>query len=146
MFSTSTAAKAYIYAGNAVLTATSRKTGKSYTYRVRRRTAQPNAGGGAEYFVSVLTGPDNSMNYQYLGFLGRHRITRKLELVGGHKGNPSHPAFKAFSWIMGQLSAGDEIPEDLELRHEGRCGKCGRKLTTPDSIDLGLGPVCREGM
>ena len=26
--------------------------------------------------------------------------------------------------------------------HEGRCGRCGRKLTVPESIEAGYGPEC----
>jgi hypothetical protein len=26
--------------------------------------------------------------------------------------------------------------------HEGRCGRCGRKLTVPESIESGFGPEC----
>ncbi len=143
MFTNTADARAYIYAGNATVTATSKKTGKSYTFKV---SEPKKSGGAARFFVSLLTGPDNTADYQYIGFVTPHRVTRKLTLVGGHKGSPNHPAFKAFAWIMQQLSAGDDIPADLELRHEGRCGKCGRALTTPDSIDLGLGPVCRENL
>jgi hypothetical protein len=32
----------------------------------------------------------------------------------------------------------------MELWHEGRCGKCGRALTVPESIESGLGPVCES--
>jgi hypothetical protein len=31
---------------------------------------------------------------------------------------------------------------ELAVYHEGRCGACGRRLTTPESISSGLGPVC----
>jgi hypothetical protein len=30
----------------------------------------------------------------------------------------------------------------LEFWHEGRCGRCGRRLTVPDSIASGYGPEC----
>lgn len=30
----------------------------------------------------------------------------------------------------------------LQVWHEGRCGRCGRKLTVPSSIETGLGPEC----
>lgn len=34
--------------------------------------------------------------------------------------------------------------EELEVYHHGRCGRCGRKLTDPDSIVQGMGPECRK--
>jgi len=32
----------------------------------------------------------------------------------------------------------------LEIWHEGRCGRCNRKLTVPASIALGIGPECGQ--
>ncbi len=34
------------------------------------------------------------------------------------------------------------MPEQLEVWHEGCCGKCGRKLTDAESIARGIGPEC----
>ena len=34
----------------------------------------------------------------------------------------------------------------FEFRHEGRCGRCGRALTVPESIDTGFGPHCAAEM
>jgi hypothetical protein len=36
----------------------------------------------------------------------------------------------------------NNLPNFIEIWHEGRCGKCGRTLTVPDSIANGLGPEC----
>jgi hypothetical protein len=35
-----------------------------------------------------------------------------------------------------------ELPKGLKVHHEGRCCRCGRKLTVPESIETGLGPEC----
>jgi hypothetical protein len=32
----------------------------------------------------------------------------------------------------------------LEVWHEGRCAKCGLKLTVPQSIMTGFGPTCAK--
>ena len=32
----------------------------------------------------------------------------------------------------------------VEYRFEGKCRKCNRKLTNPDSIDNGIGPECAK--
>ena len=29
-----------------------------------------------------------------------------------------------------------------KVHHEGKCGRCGRKLTTPESCLRGIGPEC----
>lgn len=32
----------------------------------------------------------------------------------------------------------------FHFHHIGKCGRCGRKLTTPKSIETGLGPECEK--
>jgi len=49
--------------GNARFTLVSKKTGERKTYRVR----QPDA--TKPYFVQLLTGPDNTSDYTYLGYI-----------------------------------------------------------------------------
>lgn len=39
-----------------------------------------------------------------------------------------------------------EIVGNLEIYHVGRCGRCGKKLTTPESILTGLGPTCSKNL
>ena len=48
---------------------------------------------------------------------------------------------KAWRWFDANLQAG-RVPEQLEVWHEGRCGRCGRALTVPESIERGIGPEC----
>lgn len=129
---------AFMLAGNAHVTFQSRRTGTRFTYRVR--LANPHAGdrvraGGPSHFVAVLTGPDN---YEYLGCIYDRRA-----YAHGRKSRISRDATSAvaFTWVWKHLFAGEMHPE-LAVYHEGRCGRCGRRLTTPESIATGLGPVC----
>lgn len=34
--------------------------------------------------------------------------------------------------------------EHMHLYHEGICSRCGKPLTNPASIELGIGPVCMD--
>ena len=43
-------------------------------------------------------------------------------------------------WVLAWQGAA--LPEGYEARHEGRCARCGRALTVPESIDSGFGPEC----
>ena len=56
--------------------------------------------------------------------------------------NPGSDAVQAFGFFTRQVLDRGVLPEALRVLHHGRCGRCGRKLTTPESIRLGLGPVC----
>jgi hypothetical protein len=40
------------------------------------------------------------------------------------------------------FAEGRELPSGLRAQEEERCGKCGRALTDPVSIDRGIGPEC----
>ena len=46
------------------------------------------------------------------------------------------------AWFYEKVIVDGKKPSDigLEVWHEGRCGKCGRKLIVPESIARGIGP------
>jgi len=129
----------FILGGNATVTFKSTKTGTHFTYKIRR------AKDGNVHFVSVLSGPDNTSDFRYIGCIfpegskgGVFRHTKKSTV------SPDANSFKAFAWSWHNILHGNgSVPDTIEVYHEGRCGKCGRKLTTPESIKCGLGPVCR---
>lgn len=125
------AAFEFALGGAARFTLVSQKTGDRKTFRVKK------AEDAAMYFVQLLTGPDNTEDYTYLGFLK----DGGNGLIAGKKGNANHPAFKAFDWTFRHIEQG-HMPEKLEFWHEGRCARCARVLTDPVSIERGLGPEC----
>jgi hypothetical protein len=142
MFTKAHDAKRFIYAGNARFTLTSTKTDTSFTFKMNA----PKNDDGIR-FVKVLNGPDNSWDGDWM-FLGHVKMWGGFpttDLIAGKKGHPDAPSFKALSWTLSQLNQ-DNIPEALEIRHEGKCCKCGRTLTVPESIDTGVGPECRKKM
>ena len=47
-----------------------------------------------------------------------------------------------FAWLWRRITSNTALPPKAEVWHEGSCGRCGRKLTVPESIENGLGPVC----
>lgn len=124
-------ALAFMRAGRAVFTVRSKKTGTRFTFKVTT------SDDGRMRFVGVLTGTDDL--YQYIGhiFIGREVF------MHGRKSKIAFdaPSVKAFGWVWCQLNRGT-YPNQLELWHEGQCGKCGRALTVPESIERGLGPKC----
>ena len=51
----------------------------------------------------------------------------------------------ARAWCARQLLrflAGQPLPEGLEVWEESCCGRCGRELTDPVSVERGVGPEC----
>jgi len=126
---TADTAKAFALAGNATLTLESLKTGAHFTYKVSKKE------GADFFFVSVLSGPDNTSDYSYIGCLpaGRRFVPKK--------GRTPPPSAKGFDFFWRALTTG-RVPSTLAVWHEGRCGRCSRKLTVPESIESGIGPVC----
>lgn len=122
---------AFLFAGRAIFTLTSKRTGASYTYKIE-------AGRNAfadRLFASVLTGPDNTSDYATLGMLGPDRLTVRSTRNSSIAADA--PSAQALAWFLRNVTH-----PDVEVRHAGCCGRCGRLLTTPESIDRGLGPDC----
>lgn len=126
----------FVTAGRARVTLVSERTGARFTYQVKEKKGDDGKPSGF-YFVSVLTGPQNTSDYTYLGCVtnGRFVDDRRMRI------GPEAPSRKAFNWFWGRLKSGQE-PSECQVWHEGRCGRCGRVLTVPESIKTGLGPVC----
>jgi hypothetical protein len=133
-------ARTFLLGGNATITLVSTGTGVRYTYRVKRAKGDKD---NRPWFVGLLSGPDNSANYTFMGTIWPATKTTPPTFARGSSGKVSDnaPSMKAFRWFMGCL-AYPNLPPSLEVWHEGRCGRCGRKLTVPESIASGIGPVC----
>lgn len=126
-------ALAFIFAGNARVTLVSKRTKKRYTYRVRVCHDKPSV-----WFAGLLTDSDNDSGYTYIGHCnGTGQFVPK-------RGCAMQPALQALNWAVVHLRYKNKIPADLEIWHEGRCGKCARTLTVPESIASGFGPECAK--
>ncbi len=137
------AALRFMLAGNAIVTFRSQKTGVHFTYKIEaapKKDLMPPA-----YFVHVLSGPDNENDYTYVGMIISRLTGAAFNLTKGSKFNLNSPCVIAMKWVMDYLPFGD-VPPMTEIFHEGRCGRCGRTLTTPESCSIGIGPICASGI
>lgn len=136
--------KDFITAGKAVFTvavpadAQARADSKPhYTFKV---SSFETTDGKTLYSVSLLSGPDNEADYQYLGMLdtatGNVRLTAK-----SHFADDTAPV-KLIKWALRHLWEAADLPNGFKIHHEGRCARCGRTLTTPESVERGFGPEC----
>ena len=124
--------KRFLLAGNATFTVRSLKTLTRFTFRVRRPSDT------APHFVSVMTGRDNETAYTYLG-----TIFNATSYRHGKKSPIAESDTRAVAalWVCTKVLAGEQL-KNVEVWHEGRCARCGRKLTVPESIESGFGPEC----
>jgi hypothetical protein len=125
------AVREFIFAGHARFTLRSLKTGMRYTYQVKVKKQDLEAGKtgpDVTYFVALLRGPDNVSDYRYLGVLRKPGNFWTIALV----------------WMLDRLKVDRTgvLGVALEVWHEGKCGRCGRTLTVPESVASGIGPVC----
>lgn len=136
---TASDALAYTFAGKATVTISSRKSGTHYTYKFSKPSDDKESD---LYFVSALTGPDNESDFTYIGLAFKDRVANGLKLTAKSRFTPDAPCVKAIDWALKQLANGGH--NDLVVLHANACGRCGRKLTTPQSILTGLGPECAK--
>lgn len=127
--------KTFVRGGNARFTLVSQRTQARFTYQVRKPDDAD------VHFVRVLTSSSNEEGYTFLGTIKAdgsysHGMRSKI--------GQDAPSARAFRYFFDHVANGNL--KDLEFWHEGRCGRCGRTLTVPSSIETGFGPDCAEAM
>lgn len=135
------AVRGFVFGGAAVFTLRSLRTGTRYTYRVRVKKEDAAAGSADPvYFVNLLRGPDNEGDYAYVGALRRDM---GLRLTSASRMGRGAPGVVALVWFLDAMKGGRAVlGSSLEFWHEGRCARCGRRLTVPESLADGYGPEC----
>ena len=155
------AVHSFVFAGTATFTLKSVVTGVRFTYKVRvkkedlerlqkhrelvARLRNPTEADLTDtdvvYFVNLLRGPDNEADFAYMGVLRKPGTF--FRTGASVKVSRTAPAHKALVWFLDCMAHQRPVLlSKLEVWHEGACGRCGRKLTVPESIAAGLGPEC----
>ena len=86
--------------------------------------------------ASYLNGPDNWSNYQGFAFVNDNNTFNVWQ---------RHQSATAVISALAVLTSGREAMVNGLKAYgmaSGKCGVCGKKLTTPASIKLGIGPIC----
>jgi hypothetical protein len=127
------AVRDYVFGGNSTVTLRSVESGKHYTYKVQAKKDR------TVFFVSNMYGYDEGPRFQYIGVLSDD--CRHFHHSPKSKMGDIAKCFTVFRWFIENLARG-VLHKDLEVWHEGRCGRCGRVLTVAESIARGIGPKC----
>jgi len=136
--------KAFIFAGKAIFTVNN-ATGTHYTFRLNVKPDQYDKTKKV-CFASLLTGSNNLSDYSYIGMVNVNDCS--LRMTKGSKiAKDSKPA-NVLRWILNIINqeAYDKLPEGYAVNHDGRCCRCAKVLTHPDSIKSGIGPECIKKM
>lgn len=123
----------FVLAGWAIFTVQNNDTKNKFTYRVKKNNQ--NYDSTTRWFVSVLSNSDNYRNYTYIGMIKNN----KFYYTKGSQVGKDSKSFIVFDWLWEHYK---ELPENIAIWHEGTCGRCGKKLTVPESINSGFGPEC----
>lgn len=131
----------FLSGGRAFFTVSNDK-GEHFTYRINKPKPRQQFTTYTPFFASVLKGPDNYSNYKYIGIYdpgyGIVRPTKKSSYPVGSK------EYDILAWAIRAVHGCKVMPEGYAIQHAGKCCVCARKLTTPQSIEAGIGPVCLE--
>jgi len=138
---TNTRAGRMIAAGRITLTFRSPKTGEHIT--LIARASAPPTDGSKKWHASNLN--DAKILWIEVPNQGGWndkvaKYTRGKGLVPDKNADPARVfcARQLLAYVTGQPTA-----EGLEIFEENHCGRCGRALTDPESIAIGIGPDCR---
>lgn len=116
----------------AAFTIRSKSTGKDFTYTISRNKF-------SEKWYTHVSVETSYLEFNRLGsFIDGKIINKKQEVIT--------ETAKAIGWVLRQVQQNkfDKLEEGVDVLHFGSCIVCGRPLTDADSIELGVGPVCRK--
>lgn len=134
--------KPYILGGRTTFTLVSTKLNKRYTYYITQDNKMPE-----RYFVKVMHGSDNTAyndGYHFLGWF--YADTFRLKMGNQSDGHQRTDAAKMFDYFLDIVEKRRPWPDTCEFYASTHCARCGRKLTTPESIAKGIGPDCLEAL
>lgn len=124
---------------NGKFTIHSQKTGEHRTFKIS--TSRKNA-----RFVSLLTGPDNQTNYESFAVVSDD--WQKIHVFKRLRGETSPSMWETYACVLEcmLMNKDNGYYEKLGMTIQGsrKCAKCGKELTEPESIAIGIGPYCRK--
>lgn len=127
----------FLIGGKAEFTLENEKSGNHYTFRIVKKTDKyfPKTG-SPNFFV-------HSNEYLGLFYFSDFPLKIGIRYKSSREEKDNHKwriiqDFLMFIYLKGK------IPNGINIYHNGRCSKCGRILTDPESINSGTGPTCRK--
>ncbi len=120
----------------ATYTLTNDESGTHITFRLRRPK------GFKTMLVDVMTGSCNESDYEYVGSMNRGLYIKPAATMS----DKAAEKLRGVRWYMVGTSKAVKgtraMLNGVSLHHDGKCACCGRKLTNPESLATGIGPVC----
>ena len=124
--------KKYVLGGNGTVTLESDVSGTHHTYSFHTNEDNPDK----IWIYTLVT--ENS--WVYVGYYSKTYECFKLTAKSVFK--PDSAIVKGVAYIFKMILNPNFHDDRMHLLHEGICAVCGRPLTNPASIELGIGPYC----
>ena len=134
------AALRFLTGGAATFTVLNLQNKQRCTLRVQTKGARLLQGNtifrGAKSLVAEQTGSDNVLDFTTIGHFN--------EAWGLHLVKKKGRGVDTITWLREKLwkPGFTHWPDAIRFMHAGRCCRCGRVLTVPESIATGIGPEC----
>lgn len=131
------AALRFLMGGNAIFTLLNLAGGSRQTLRVREKKGR--------VYCHRMNGPDNLADYLLVGSYEGWKFQPRGDAheLRGRMHEEVEAGEKIFRWLGRLWRPGfTHWPETVRFMHAGRCCRCGRVLTVPESIASGIGPEC----
>ena len=127
---------------NGSITIENENTGEHRTFRIKTQKEDSKFAPNMR-IVSLLNGPDNWSNYQGFGFAFDDA---GFKVWKSKRGNGKPSAFEYFADMLNHFfgfnSRIDWTNKGYSCQIEKKCIVCNRKLTHPESLRTGIGPIC----
>lgn len=128
----------YVYGGKGRFRLKSLNSNKEFTYKISNISKRNKNYDEYTFYVSLVV-PGGT---QFMGVL--KTVENKYIHAKSSPMSYDSSEVKGFRWLLDQFTKEGDFNEMMEFYHMGICSCCGRSLTTPESVELGIGPVCFE--
>jgi hypothetical protein len=91
---------------------------------------------GTKQWLAYLSGADNVGDYKSVGFVNGNEVSLFSKYLGQYA-----DIMAAARFLVKNVDKLDECGRQYAIR-SGKCYRCNRLLTTPESVARGLGPIC----
>ena len=135
----------YVLSGSSEFKLVSGKTSREIFYRVTRKSAACTGSNNDNQFIYWLYSGESYDSLKYLGSIYFNKNQNCFEFARGKLGvgNKYSVEVKAILYFMNRIYSG-KFNTNIEIYHNGNCGKCGKKLRNVMSINTGLDPDCAK--
>ena len=125
---------------NGKYTVRNKTTGEHRTFQIKTQKEEARFKSGCR-LIALLRGPDNQSDYTGFGEIENDSIKVWYSKRGKNGKRSEYEWFARM--IIGLVNEDETWCKHYELMVSRNCMKCNRELTTPESIEAGIGPICR---